>query len=252
MREFLSLIIMPLPVLYLLLIAAFLYYIVKRRKTFKFFLLFAGIWFLIITTLPFPKILVKSLENRYSQLTDSVIRNFPDSCNIIILGGGHTDDRELSPNNQLSTDALGRLAEGIRIHRIIPGSRLILSGYSGGSELSQAQVLYRTALLLGVDSASMTMQTKPSNTWMEAEEYAKNFGKQHDIIVVTSDIHMPRAMMLFQKAGLNPIAAPTNQILKHGSQKDIWRWIPSSSNIAMMEVAVHEYAGILWFWIGGR
>jgi uncharacterized SAM-binding protein YcdF (DUF218 family) len=252
MREFLSLIIMPVPVLYLLLIAAFVFFISKRQRTGKIFLIMAGIWFLIISTLPVPKILVKSLESKYHQLTEESIKNLPDSCDIIVLGGGHSDDKDLSPNNQLSTTAIGRVTEGIRIHRMIPGSRLILSGYSGGSEISQALALYRTALLLGVDSASMAMQGLPSNTLMEAEEYFKNFGTRNFLIVVTSEIHMPRAMMLFQKAGLNPIAAPTNQMLKNGSRKYRWRWIPSSRNIEMMDAAIHEYAGMIWAWVGGK
>jgi uncharacterized SAM-binding protein YcdF (DUF218 family) len=252
MHAFLSLIIMPLPILYLLLIVAFIFFISNQGKTGSTFLVLAGIWLLIISTPFIPKALVKSLESKYPQLTDESIKNLPDSCDIIVLGGGHSDDKDLSPNNQLSTTALGRLAEGIRIHRMIPGSRLVLSGYRGESELSQALVLYQTALLLGVDSALMTMQILPSNTRMEAEEYAKNFGTGNDLIVVTDDLHMPRAMMLFQKAGLNPVASPTNQILKYGSHKYRWRWIPSSGNIGMMEAVIHEYVGMIWTWVGGK
>jgi hypothetical protein len=193
MRDFLSLIIMPVPILFLLLIIAFGFYISKRARTTKAYLMIAGIWFLIISTLPIPK-------------------------------------------------ALDRLTESIRIHKMIPGTRLILSGNISNTELSPSLVLYRAALLLGIDSVSMAMQELPSNTQMEAEEYAKNFGKENALIVFTSDIHMPRAMMLFRKAGHNPIAAPTNQILKYGSHKKTWRWVPSSENIGMMEAAIHEYA----------
>jgi len=215
-------------------------------------LVIAGIWFLIISTPLIPKLLVRSLENKYPQLSDESIKNIPDSCDIIILGGGHSDDKDLSPNNQLSTNALGRLVEGIRIHKMIPGSRLILSGYRGRSELSQAGILYRTALILGADSSSMVMQPLPANTMMEAEEYSKNFRSANNLIVVTSDIHLPRAMLLFKKAGLDPVAAPTNQIIKYGSVKYPWRWIPSSGYISMMESVIHEYAGILWSVAGGR
>jgi len=253
MRAFLSVLIMPLPLLYLLLIAALIFSASNRKKTGNLFLVLAGIWFLIISTPVIPKVLVKTLENKYPQLSDESIRNFPDSCDIIILGGGHTDDKELSPNNQLSGAALARVIEGIRIHRMIRGSRLVMSGFRGDSELSQALVLYRTALLLGVDSTSMALQTVPSNTRMEAEEFAKNFGPQNDLVVVTSAIHMPRAMILFHKAGLSTVAAPANQILKYGSRKHFWSWIiPSSENIDMMEAAIHEYVGIIWVSVGGK
>lgn len=252
MREFLSLIIMPLPVLYLILVTVLFLFFSGHKKSAKIFLITAGIWFFVISTSFIPKLLVRSLENKYPQLTDDLIKNLPDSCDIIILGGGHSDDKNLSSNNQLSTVAVGRLVEGIRIHKMIPGSRLILSGSRGRSELTQAYVLYRTALILGIDSASMVLQNLPANTRMEAEEYSGNFGTRNKLIVVTSDMHMPRAMLLFKKAGLTPVAAPTNQVIKYGSVKYRWTWVPSSVYIRMMENAIHEYAGILWALAGGR
>lgn len=252
MREFLSLIIMPLPVLYLILVTALIFFISGHKKSGKILLVIAGIWFLIISTPLIPKLLVRSLENKYPSLTDEAIKNLPDSCDIIILGGGHSDDKDLSPNNQLSTTALGRLTEGIRIHKMIPGSRLILSGSRGRSEIAQARILYLTALILGADSASMVMQTLPANTQMEAEEYSRNFGTKNKLIVVTSDIHLPRAMLLFKKTGLDPVAAPTNQIIKYGSVKYRWRWMPSADCIKMMEAVIHEYAGMLWSIDGGK
>jgi uncharacterized SAM-binding protein YcdF (DUF218 family) len=243
---------MPLPVLYILLITGLLLMWRNRSKARKIVLIIAGLWFLVISTLPVPRALVKSLEGRYHQLTDTEIKALPDSCDIIVLGGGHTDDKELTPNNQLSPQALVRLVEGIRIHRMIPGSRIILSGYSGKTIEPQAIVLYKTAKLLGVDTSSMAFQTRPANTLREAEEYIKNFGRSRTLIVVTSDIHMPRAMMHFRNVGLDPIPAPANELIKYGSRKYIWRWIPSSGNIQMMEEAMHEYAGILWEKMGGK
>lgn len=252
MREFLSQIIMPLPVFYVLLIAGLLLIWKKRKRSGKVLLVAAGIWFLVISTLTVPKILVKSLEDRYHQLTNSEIKALPDSCDIIVLGGGHTDDRELTPNNQLSDQALCRLVEGIRIHRLTPGSRLILSGFSGRSAEPQAIVLYKTAQLLGVDTSSMAFQTKPANTRMEAEEYIRNFGRKHTLVLVTSDIHMPRAIMNFRNVGLDPVPAPADEIIKYGSRKSWTRFLPSSGNIKMLEAAIHEYAGILWSKLGGK
>jgi uncharacterized SAM-binding protein YcdF (DUF218 family) len=252
MREFLPLIINPVPILYFLLFAGISAIGLNYRKTGRVLITIAAIWFIIITTRFIPEIMVKSLEGRYSQLSDSSIRNLADSCDIIVLGGGHTDDKSLSPNNQLSLSALSRLIEGIRVHRIIPDSKLILSGYKGRSEITQAMVLYRTALILGVDSASILLLTAPSNTRMEAEEYAKKSATKKNLVLVTSAIHMPRAMLLFRQAGINPIASPADFIIKIRSRKYPWRWIPSSSNIGMMEKSIHEYAGIIWDRMGGK
>jgi uncharacterized SAM-binding protein YcdF (DUF218 family) len=253
MREFLSLIIMPVPVSFMLFITAFIFNKLNRKRTARVLLWILGLWILVITTSPLPKWLVKSLESQYHQVSETLLKGLTDSCNIIVLGVNYSDDKNLSPNNQLSTTALGRLVEGIRIQRIVPGSKLILSGSGSGvhSELTQALVLYRTAIMLGVDSVSMSMLPLPVNTSTEAKEYVKKFGKSGNLILVTCAVHMPRAVMLFKKAGVNPIPAPTNFILTRGTHKYRWRWIPSSENIKKMEIAIHEYAGFVWAWLGG-
>ena len=242
---------MPLPVLYILLLAALVFYLINRKRASKAFIFIAASWFLLISTPPVPRALVKSLENRYPHLTEEAIKNLPDSCDIIVLGGGHSDDMSLSANNQLSTTAVGRLTEGIRIHRMLPSSRLILSGYGSDSKVTQAMVLYRAALLMGVDSATMSIQEKPANTRQEAEEYVRNFGKSRKFIVVTSDMHMPRSVKLFRMAVIDPVPAPANQVVKYGSKKRI-SWFPSAQYISMVEDAVHEYAGMGWTAVGGR
>jgi uncharacterized SAM-binding protein YcdF (DUF218 family) len=251
MREFLSGLINPVPFLYILLLLSLLSFSIKKTRAGKVFSGLAVAWFLIITTIFVPVALVRSLENRYPQFSEKTIRNIDGPCNIIVLGGGHSDDNRLSPNNQLSVQALSRLAEGLRIQSMIPGSTLILSGYKGRSELPQALVLYRTALILGADSSSMRMQTEPANTRMEAENYAATKGRTL-VIVVTSAAHMPRAMMLFRKAGANAIAAPCDFLMKYGSGKNVRRFMPSSSYTDMMRSAIHEYAGMAWEWIGGK
>ena len=104
---------------------------------------------------------------------------------------------------------------------------------------------------MGVDSSSMLLMQKAKNTAGEAKEYKELSGTDGKLILVTSAIHMPRAMMIFRKYGFDPIPAPTNFIIKYGSRKDPWRWMPSSGYMGMMEGAVHEYVGIIWAGVGG-
>ena len=85
----------------------------------------------------------------------------------------------------------------------------------------------------------------------QAEEYVRIFGTGKHLIVVTSAIHMPRAVKLFKRAGVKVIPAPTNFIIKHGSVRNPWGWVPSSENISMWEQAMHVYVGMLWAGVGG-
>ena len=71
-------------------------------------------------------------------------------------------------------------------------------------------------------------------------------------LLVTDAIHMPRAMLLFQKAGQKPIAAPTNHLVKSKQKQDISDWGPSALNIEKMEYAMHEIFGLAWVKTGVR
>src|SRR4051812_14150487 len=68
---------------------------------------------------------------------------------IVMLGAGHTSDGRMPPSDRLGTAGLGRLAEAIRLHQALPGTKLLFSGKYGGA-LSHAEVLAQAAIELGV------------------------------------------------------------------------------------------------------
>jgi uncharacterized SAM-binding protein YcdF (DUF218 family) len=243
---------MPLPVLYLLLGAGIVLLKIKKKRATKWLFLIAGIWLLVISTRFIPDLLIRSLENRYPSLPEVEKTSYTTPIYVMVLGGGHSDDRDLPPNDLLSGAALGRLAEGIRLHRLLPESRLVLSGYPGRSSLSQAEVLARTALSLGVLESDIKRLATTRNTGDEAKIFFSEFGNKNTLILVTDAAHMPRAVMLFKKAGLDPFPAPANHIFKKNSSGGPFSWLPAGGNIVKVEVAVHEYAGILWSRMGGK
>lgn len=92
-----------------------------------------------------------------------------------------------------------RLTEGIRISRMYPGSKLILSGYAGGSEVSHARMMARVALALGVPKSDIILLETAKDTWEEARQAAA-FVQQKRMVLVTSASHMKRAMREFESA----------------------------------------------------
>ena len=253
MRTIISNIILPLPVLWIFILLAFIQYIRKKKTSFRIFVVSSVLWLMVISTPFVPNLLVRNLENRYTVFSPEYLQNKKRPVNILVLGGGHADDERLPDNSQLAESSLARLAEGIRVHRLLPKSTLITSGYAGKSnDTPHAIVLANAALILGVDSSSIKMQKYPENTWQEAVAYKQNNGDSINLILVTSAAHMPRAMYLFHKAGLNPIAAPANFLVKNEKKKDFFFWAPSSRHIEKTESAIHEYVGLLWYRVGGK
>ena len=200
---------------------------------------------MLASTGPLPRFMVKSLESRYPVFQGPLSRESNEQLHILVLGGGHTSDALLPANNQLSISALGRLVEGIRIHRQHPESLLILSGFPGRDPVSNAEVMYKAALLLGVEAENMFIIPEPENTRQEAMAYRDKFGSSHPLVIVTTATHIPRSMIWFRKAGLNPIPAPTNHAIKKSPTARPRWWIPSPENISLVDRAVYEYAGIV-------
>jgi len=245
-RSFISSLIAPLTIFWLLLLAGLLLIWLKKKKSSRILIVISLIWLALISFAPLPKLLCRSLERSYTPLTDLNSLSNNIDVHIMVLGSGHTSDPTLPANNQLSNNALGRLAEGIRLHRLLPGSKLITSGWQGDDLVPNALVLKRAAELLGISTEDIFTLVTPVNTEEEALCYRSTFGKSHKLIIVTDAIHMPRAILWFRKAGLNPIAAPTNHLIKHSPNQKSFNFLPSADNINEMESAMHEYIGILW------
>ena len=128
MRALLSYLILPIPIFGLLIILALIFHRLKKKKSAKYFLWISGCWFLLITTPFLPNLMVNSLENRYEIITENKLPEINKKTNILVLGGGHTNDSRLQAYDKLSGAALCRLAEGVRLHHLLPESTLITSG----------------------------------------------------------------------------------------------------------------------------
>jgi len=230
----------------LLLITAGAWYL-KKERLFKWVAIFTVFWFLIVSTPLVPIILINSLEDRYEPLYIEQLEDPDAEYHIIVLGGGHGFDDRLPANTLLSHNALGRLNEGIRLQRQLPNSKLVLSGStSTPGKTTQAEMLHKTALLLGVEDSLTILQNEPKNTWQEAKTYSNRFGSSHPVILVTSATHMPRAIFAFHEFGIEPIASPTNYRLL-GSWKQKWFGLPSHDNIERFHIGVSSYAAMFYY-----
>jgi uncharacterized SAM-binding protein YcdF (DUF218 family) len=258
LRGLLKSVLAPLPIFWLLLVAVIVLYLAGKKKMAKWFLGSSLLWFLLISS-PFPqKMLLATLENQYPPIQSLTRKSNqvskPDSMiHILVLSSGYESDARLSYCGQLNTKGLGRLTEGIRLQLLLPGSKLIFSGNAGSQPLSQAEVSALAAQELGIVSTVILTFCEPWNTKTEAEEYLKHFGTAYKLYLVTDAAHMPRAVMHFRNAGLNPIPAPTNFIIKKNNiPGDYTDYFPSTGNIRSMEIVFQEYLGMLWAKMGGN
>lgn len=196
------------------------------------------------TTTPWlPLQLAAHLEDQYPPIALASL-DTAQVYHIIVLGAGHEYDDRLPATNLLSLTALGRLAEGLRLYRQLPHSRLITSGHSASGRQTQAEVMREAAILLGADPARVYAQGEPANTRQEAVTYAHRFGTDTPLIICTSATHMPRAIAWFRQQGVEPLAAPTNHLVKRQNQST-WRSIlPRTRYWDILAELIHEYVGM--------
>jgi uncharacterized SAM-binding protein YcdF (DUF218 family) len=235
---------MPLPLVIGTMLAGLGFLWFARRKQTAGILLAAG-W-LLLTLLSFralPDWLLGTLEHRYAPLRQTAVDK--QVSWVVVLGGGITSDPVLPPLTQLSDASRARLIEGIRIHRMLPQSTLVLSGGSVFDPKPEAEVMHAVALSLGVDPRHLLMENRSRDTKDQAAAVGRIVGGA-PFYLVTTAAHMPRAMALFRKQNLAPLPAPTDFRVKSDQALSPGDFFPDPGNLEKAGFAVHEYLGLLW------
>ena len=241
----------PLSLLFLLTGLSTLFF-TDRRKTGKV-LVTVGV--LIFALLSFDQIstrIVSPLDQRYGAYSPFPPGDVSDPVKyVVVLGCGHVSDPSLPVTSQLSEASLIRLVEGIRVYRKNPGSKMILSGGKGFDPIPEARVFADAAEALGIRSTDLIMESNSKDTKDQARFIQKIVGSNR-FILVTSAFHMPRAMALFRKGGMNPIPAPAGHVVKARRQLSPSQFFPSADSLEKSERAIREYWGIIWAKLRGQ
>jgi uncharacterized SAM-binding protein YcdF (DUF218 family) len=242
----------PLPIGVFCILLALLFLLFGLRKMAGFSLLVTlGLFIVLGYGLPARQHLEK-LERKYTPLDIEKISEKEQRTIrfVVVLGSSNTTNSALPESNQLDTASLYRLVEGIRILRQLPQTFLVLSGGAANQDpQTNAAVAGKVAQSLGVDSGRLVMEERPRDT-AEAVKLLQPMLKIKDIdmpfILVTSAAHMERAMQLFQEAGMHPIAAPTDFLIKNNNQLVSSSFVPTCENLRLSQRMIYEWAAEAW------
>jgi len=252
-KKIVSQFLFPLPVsLFIALVGLILLWFTKRQKLGR---ILATLGVLLVLVLSYGAVscrILAPLETQYDTYDATAIAEagLPAPQYVVVLGGGHSTDPRLPTSSQLSSASLTRLVEGIRLYRLYPGSKLILSGGTVFDPNPEADTLGRMAEELGVDMSDVILESDSRDTEDEARLIGELVGDA-PFILVTSASHMPRAMALFQAAGMSPYAAPTEHQVKGSEGTSPSQFFPSAWDFYKAERAAYEYMGLAWAWLRG-
>ena len=236
-------------ILEILILGIFLLWFTRRQKAGKR-VVFAGALLLsLFSYTSISNICLRPLEYKYPPLVD--LHQFSEVKWVVVLGGGHNSDPKLPVTGQIGDASLSRLLEGVRIHKKLPASKLILSGSGVYDPVSNAMVMAGVAEVMGTGENRLVLEELSKDTKDQARLIHKIVGDER-FILVTSASHMPRSMALFQKSGMKPIPAPADYLVKkrHGISPGLF--FPSADSLRKVERVFYEYLGLAWAWIRGQ
>ena len=173
----------------------------------------------------------------------------PRADAIVVLGG------TLSPPELPATDAnlsaaADRLVYATRLYKLGKAPMILISGGNAdGTGTTDAESVHGAALLgdWGVPASAILTETESINTYENAV-YSKLMLEQHGlktVLLVTSAMHMPRALATFRSAGIEATAAPTDFEASGSGPSGLADWAADPAALTVTTKTLREYVGWL-------
>ncbi|MEY4750858.1 MAG: hypothetical protein RIQ60_3072 [Pseudomonadota bacterium] len=181
---------------------------------------------------------------------------------IVLSGGFDRGARGVQDIGALTRTSQARALHAATLHRLGLAQQLLVSG--GSKEgVDEASVMAALLEQLGVPEPLIRLETRSRSTWENASFVAAMLTQdgrtgpgatvtpaaaatapgRKSLLLVTSGLHMPRALLAFDAVGLQTCPAPTHWI-HLPLQASPGYFLPQSSALAKAEEALHELVGL--------
>jgi uncharacterized SAM-binding protein YcdF (DUF218 family) len=243
--------VLPSNIIFILLVAGVVMLFTRHAKIGRRCVALATLCLLVVGLLPVGLALEAKLENRFPAWDDT--RGAPTG--FIILGGAISP----SVSAKRGTAALDASAERITIvaelARKYPEAKFIYSGGNGGllGGLPEADYVMPLFESFGIAKNRVLLE-RQSRTTAENATYSKILAAPKPgerWVVITSGIHMPRAIGTFRAAGFDVGAYPVDwqiggEVVGFGLPPSL---VPG---LDALDAAAREFVGLLAYWLSGR
>lgn len=224
----------------------------RRSSVAPTVLLLGLILFLGLSTRPVTELLLRPLELMYAPPSAEALRRHDA---IVVLGGGYKFNPRTGEANVLQTQGLDRLICGVVAFRNGSAPLLVLSGGPRGliemAPSSDAEAMRDLAIQLGTPQSAIVLEARSLNTAGEAREIKKLLPADARILLVTSALHLPRSVLLFQGEGFHVTPMPCDYVTERVGW-GLGDFLPSALRLYWTGAAIHEYVGLAVLWMTGR
>jgi uncharacterized SAM-binding protein YcdF (DUF218 family) len=247
----------PGTLLLLLLLAGALLLGLGRRRAGSGCVLAAAGLALAVAVTPLDRWLLTPLEQRFAQPDPMPAR----VTGLVVLGGG-LDVRTARAGLDSALNGAGdRLIASARLARRYPEARIV---YASGAtwpapvEVSEATLAAELLQDLGVRPERLELEERSRNTFENAR-YARELAAPQPgetWLLVTSAVHMPRAVGCFRAVGWEVVPYPVDRLVPPRapgvSQGMGWFDGRLGEGLVFVRIAVREYLGLLGYRLMGH
>lgn len=218
----------------------------------------AGRWFttllvacaVLIGSIPFGEPILRDIENTYP------IPVLPERVDgVIVLAGFVWPESSASHHQIQMNDKSTRLFEFMVLAHKYPNAKLVFTGGSGNplmQDAREADYVKQLWIDMGLDPARVIWERDSRNTYENAVN-SKALAQPkpgENWVLITSAVHMPRAVAIFEKQGWKVIPYPVNFIT---TDTPMWqREFSVSGNLWLLSEAMKEVIGRWAYQVTGK
>lgn len=202
--------------------------------------------------------LVRSLESQNIPSGE-----LPNAEAIVVLGGSTKPAFPPRPLVDLSEEG-DRLLYGAQLYQqkkaplvVVAGGRINWHGSGPPESEDMATILN----LIGVPTAAIIQESNSLNTYENAVNVRKILDARgiHQVLLVTSAMHMPRSLLIFKRQGIAAIPAPTDFLvtdndlreIRNTPQATLLNLLPDTDRLHQFTRALREYIGLVVYRLRG-
>lgn len=175
---------------------------------------------------------------------------------IVVLGGA-IDSEVTAARQALELDSSAeRIVAMLQLARGFPKARIVFSGGSGNllqNSVPEAPIAGRLLESFGIAPERIVLEgdsrTTAENAAFVRKLVAPKSGERW--LLVTSSFHMPRSIAAFRAVGFDVEAYPVDWRTRGWGDATL-PFDKLSAGLARTDVAVHEWSGLVAYWLSGQ
>jgi len=176
----------------------------------------------------------------------------PGVDTIVLLGGG-ADTYAFGGGvvGMVTGGSAYRALEAARVYRLMGAPTVIASGGPAGPgrwRLAESRLLREALVQAGVAPGDIVEESTSMTTRDQARLLAPTLRERgaKRFVLVTSPMHMRRALATFRREGLDPI--PSVAPLQSDAAEPSWLLFPNDHSRYVSDLALYDYAAGVYYW----